>query len=263
MQRLSLPDVVQWGRSLLGAVVFYTTLPLPGNWRLEFERVARWAPLIGLLMGGLLGLLDVGLHYYLGMPVLTRSALIVALWVVFTGGLHLDGAIDTADGFAVADQKRRLEVMSDSTVGAFGVMAAVILLGLKTVALSEISSYRWLALMASAGWGRWGQVMAIALYPYLKQTGKGAFHKPTIRSLQDSLGGLLLLLGLSGLGVWLAPEQWWIWLGIAGAGGAIAWGLGVWFHRQLGGHTGDTYGAVVEWSEALLLCLLASMIPNL
>lgn len=261
MRRLTFRELVQWGcrvwSSLLGAVTFYTSIPLPTGWILEFQSIARWAPLIGLLIGGLLGIVDVGLQQ-LGMPILTRSALIVVCWIALTGGLHLDGVMDTADGLAVQDKPRRLEVMADSATGAFGAMAGVALLLVKTAALTDIEAYRWLALMAAAGWGRWGQVVAIALYPYLKPTGKGAFHKQAMRTPQDILLGLFLLLGLSGFPLLLDKGSTWVVLTLGMGGCAIAFMTGAWFHRQLGGHTGDTYGAVVEWTEALLLCLLTT-----
>jgi adenosylcobinamide-GDP ribazoletransferase len=251
-------SVEKLARSLGSAVIFYTIFPLPHNWTGEWQRLARWISLIGIAIGGLLGLLDWGLHW-LGIPNLTRSALIITSWIAITGGLHLDGAMDTADGLAVMDAQKRLEVMKDSVTGAFGVMAAVILLGLKTTALSDLHNYRWLALMLAAGWGRWGQVMAIALYPYLRETGKGAFHKENIHLPQDVLWGLVLLLGVNSICWWLAPAQW---LGILVAvigSSAIALSTGFWFYWQLGGHTGDTYGAVVEWSEALILCLFTGI----
>ena len=222
---------------------------------MEFEGVARFAPVVGLLIGGMLGVLDLSLAQ-LGMPSITRSAAIAIAWVGITGGLHLDGAMDTADGLAVLDPQRRLEVMADSVTGAFGAIACASLLLLKTAALTDLETNRWLILMAVAGWGRWGQMAAIWRYPYLKPTGKGAFHKAAIRSVWDLIPTLLLLLGLSGLQVILAPERWFVGLGMALGGGAIAWGTGFWFNYKLGGHTGDTYGAVVEWTEALLLCLL-------
>ena len=205
-----------------------------------------------------MGLLDAGLRL-LGIPVLTASALVVASWIALTGGLHLDGAMDTADGLAVQDPQRRLQVMADSATGAFGAMAAIALVLLKTAALTDLDSYRWLALMASSGWGRWGQQVAIAQYPYLKATGKGAFHKAAIRSRLDLLPGLLLVLGLSGLQILLDSEAIAVAVGMALGGGAIAFLTGAWFNHQLGGHTGDTYGAVVEWTEALLLCLLTCL----
>lgn len=246
------------GAALAAAIAFYTCLPVPTSWTLAFRGMARLAPLIGLMIGGLLGLLDFGLQQ-LGMPVLTRSALVVVAWIALTGGLHLDGAMDTADGLAVQDPERRLEVMSDSLTGAFGAMAAIALIVLKIAALSDLESYRWVVLMAAAGWGRWGQLVAIISYPYLKAEGKGAIHKESIHSPNDLLPGLLLLLGLSGLQIFLAQHNWILGAGMTFGGGAIAVLTGAWFNHKLGGHTGDTYGAVVEWTEALLLCLLTGL----
>lgn len=250
--------IYRLGLSVVSAVTFYTCIPIPAGWSLEFRGIARWAPLMGLLIGGILGIEDLVLHF-LGVPILTRSAVIVASWVALTGGLHLDGVMDTADGLAVPDKQRRLAVMTDSATGAFGAIAAIALLLLKTAALSDIDTNRSLALMASAGWGRWGQVVAIALYPYLKPTGKGAFHKSAIRIPQDILLGLCLLLILCSFPLVLDRSMWQIALEMAIGGSAIAFLTGAWFHRQLGGHTGDTYGAVVEWTEALLLCLFTTL----
>src|SRR5919202_5659092 len=125
--------------SLVGAVTFYTSIPIPAGWALEFRGIARWAPVIGLLIGGILAIVDAGLQE-LGVPILTRSALVVVSWIALTGGLHLDGVMDTADGLAVKDRQRRLEVMADSATGAFGAMAAVALLLLKTAALTDIEA---------------------------------------------------------------------------------------------------------------------------
>lgn len=242
---------------LAAAVAFYTCIPVPGGEKLDFQGVARLAPLVGILMGGVLGLFDAIMQGF-GMPVLTRSALVVVGWIAITGGLHLDGAMDTADGLAVQDPQRRLQVMVDSATGAFGAMAAIAILLLKTAALTDLNSSHWLGLMAACGWGRWGQQVAIARYPYLKPTGKGAFHKAAIRSYWDLVPGLVLLLGLSGLQI-LLGDRIVLAVGMALGGSGIAFLTAAWFNHQLGGHTGDTYGAVVEWTEALLLCLLTAI----
>lgn len=220
--------------------------------------MALWAPFMGILLGGLLGLLDLGLQV-MGVPVFTRSAILVVAGIGLTGGLHLDGAMDTADGLGVFDPERRLEVMADSRSGAFGVMAAIAIVLLKTAALTDLEGHRWFVLMAVAGWGRWGQLLAIVRYPYLKPTGKGAFHKEAVRSGWAVVPSFLLLLGVSGLLGVLQPESLWIAVGVAVGGCAIAWLVGAWFNYKLGGHTGDTYGAVVEWTEALLLCLVSGL----
>ncbi|MGL5032690.1 MAG: adenosylcobinamide-GDP ribazoletransferase [Microcystaceae cyanobacterium] len=242
-------------QTFLGAILFYTAIPLPNNWSVSLARIARWSPMVGLLIGGCLAIAAEGLAW-LGFSPWVSSGLIVALWVGITGGLHLDGVSDTADGLAVVDPEQRLTVMQDSRTGAFGVMAIALVLLLKTLGLAEIHSEKWFCLLLATGWSRWGQVAAIAFYPYLKKEGKGARHKQNFKFPQDLLWGLFLLLGLSGIWVWQKPELL-ITIGeVTFSCAAIALLLGKWFGDKLGGHTGDSYGAIVEWSEALILCVL-------
>lgn len=241
-------------RQYLGAIAFYTAIPIPTRWNPEFNQIARWSPLVGLMIGGILGGMAL-VFQLLGIPVLTRSVLVVILWMLITGGLHLDGLMDTADGLAVMDRSRRLAVMADSHSGAFGVMAAIALVVLKIAALSEIAVSPLVALMTVAAWGRWGQVVAIACYPYLKPTGKGAFHKASLKLPQDLLLASSWLILWSGGQCWLFPHHWLAIGLVAGIGAAIGGAVGAWLNRQLGGQTGDTYGAIVEVTETLLLCV--------
>jgi adenosylcobinamide-GDP ribazoletransferase len=251
--------MVSFMRSLLGAIAFYTCLPVPSSWNLEFQYVARWVTWIGLIIAGLQISIDLGLSS-LGMPVLTRSALVIVLGIAVTGGLHLDGAIDAADGLAVQNPDKRLEVMVDSATGAFGAIAAIVIILLKVVALAELNYPIWLALASAAIWGRWGQMASIAFYPYLKPTGKGAFHKAAIRVPLDLILGLLPIVALHGLGIAGQIESILSAILTSGVGIAIALATGFYFYKQLGGHTGDTYGAVVEWTEALFLCGLTAFV---
>jgi len=179
--------------NLIAAIIFYTAIPLPNVQNLDFQKVACFAPVIGLMIGGILGGLDVGMNY-LGIPMLTRNALVVGAWIAITGGLHLDGAMDTADGLAVGDPQRRLQVMMDSATGAFGAMSAMMIILLKITALTDIAENHYLVLMSACGWGRWGQQIAICQYPYLKPSGKGAFHKQAIRSYFDLFPSWFLVL---------------------------------------------------------------------
>jgi adenosylcobinamide-GDP ribazoletransferase len=243
--------------SFWASIIFYTCIPL--HWvmnteKLNFQRIARFAPWVGLVLGAGLGLLDQGL-VLIHFPNGPRTALVVVVWLGLTGGLHMDGAMDSADGLAVQDPQRRLTVMADSRTGAFGAMVAIVIVLLKFTSLAELpSDQRIWALMLAAGWGRLAQVWAIAHYPYLKPTGKGAFHKQYFQSPWDGLLGLGGLLALATLEVGISPQRM-IPIGLSMIlAGAIAWATGAWFNRQLGGHTGDTYGAVVEWTEALVLC---------
>ncbi|BAZ43186.1 cobalamin 5'-phosphate synthase [Chondrocystis sp. NIES-4102] len=244
--------------SFLSSVIFYTIIPLPTQWTNNWTRIARWCPIVGLLIGILLFLGKIILEFF-NLPPLTISALIVATWVVITGGLHLDGAMDSADGLSVTDPARRLIVMKDSVTGAFGAIAAVIIILLKTVSLSEMSLPLWLVLLHTASWARWGQVVAIAFYPYLRSSGKGAFHQANLRLPQDILLGFLFLLAFDSLWFTIEYLPWWQISIIVIGSMAIAIATGYWFYKHLGGHTGDTYGAVVEWSEVFILCLLTGM----
>jgi adenosylcobinamide-GDP ribazoletransferase len=239
-------------KSWLAAWAFYSCLPAPQTLALDFSRIARWAPLMGLIIGGILCGCDYGLSL-MEMPLLVRSTIIVGLWLWLTGGLHLDGAMDSADGLAVTDPTKRLAVMADSATGAFGAMTAVAILMLKVVSLSAISSQRWLILLTIPAWARWGQVLAVVLYPYLKAQGKGAMHSKGVKPMPDLLGGL------GALGLVAVAQYYWqpspiIWaMPIVGL--TLSYLVGKYFNRAFGGHTGDTYGAVVEWVEAIGLVI--------
>jgi adenosylcobinamide-GDP ribazoletransferase len=251
------------------ALMFYTCLPIPHHWPLEFRWIARWVVMVGAVVGGLLAIVD-GALLLLQMPALLSGVLLVAVGVVLTGGLHLDGVMDSADGLAVAGggdegsvRARRLAAMTDSRLGAFGGMAAILLILLKVSALAAIPSEgfamaRAFILVAVAMWGRWAQQWAIARYPYLKAEGKGAFHKAALPTVWHTLPGALGAIALSGLLAAMGIVSWPL-VGRTIGGGLLFAGLtSAYFARQLGGHTGDTYGAVVEWTEALLLCSLAA-----
>ncbi len=223
---------------------------------LDFSRIARWAPLMGLAIGGIVAISDYGLAL-LGMPIIVRSTVVVLLWLSLTGGLHLDGAMDTADGLAVTSPERRLVAMADSLTGAFGVMTAIGILGLKVLSLSAISSdSRWIVLLVVPAWARWAQVLAVSLYPYLKAEGKGAMHSRGVEPWPDLMGGFAALLLVAAVQIYLQPQYWLLIAAVQGVGLGLSYPVGKYFDRCFGGHTGDTYGAVVEWAEAIGLCLL-------
>jgi len=250
--------------SLGGAILFYTCFPLPPHWPVTFERIARWCPLLGGLLGGVLaGLVAVLTLWH--WPTEVIAVWTVIFWVYGTGGLHLDGAADTADGLQIQDPERRLAVMKDSYTGAFGVIAITLILLSKTLALLALLPQKqalgWL-LSLTLAWARWGQVVAIAAYPYLRTQGKGAIHRQTLHLPADLLLGLVVIAGISGLGMLAAPPQRLLILEVTLAGAIIAPGLAGWFAWRLGGHTGDSYGAVVEWSEAILLAVCSGLGAN-
>lgn len=241
--------------SLLSAIAFYTIIPIPRTINLNFQKIPLWLGWIGLLIGGYLIVIDYALNI-ISVPSLTRAGLVVGAWVYITGGLHLDGVMDTADGLATQNPEKRLQVMADSVTGAYGVMAGIFVIGLKIFALSDISSTPWLAVLLATSWGRWGQLGAIAFYPYLKEKGKGQFLKQSLNLPKDWFMGGLFFFFLILIQTFIAHQPWQTILMLNTLSATIALIVGFWFQWQLKGHTGDTYGATVEWTEVFILSTL-------
>ena len=268
-----------WLRDWAGAWVFYSVLPPWPFIAPRFERIARFAPLVGLVLGGLQALfwgLTAG-----WLPLAAQVALVLVLAVVLTGGLHLDGAMDTADGLGAGP--RALEAMKDSRVGAAGAQALFVVLLLRGAGLICLADGTPLAaplavplaMVWAAFWARVSPLLAMQYFPYLRQQGSAGFHRQHWQGLAKELRPVLLallvlgaVLGLgvvffgAGLRVPHGPG-----LGLLGGlflGGALgvvpAVLVPLWLGRRLGGHSGDSYGACVEWSEALALLLMGLLV---
>jgi adenosylcobinamide-GDP ribazoletransferase len=244
-------------KTFYAALVFYTALPIGGKKaNLDFNGIAVYAPLVGIIIGILLVTFYL-LTGYLALAFrgfILQSVLVTMSWIWITGGLHLDGAMDTADGLAVTDPSRRLEVMADSHTGAFGVMAALAVILLKFGGMATLQSEAIGFIVLVPAWGRWAQLYAINNHIYLKPEGKGKFHKAGVSSWQVWLMGAIL-----GLFSWVLIALFSyalasVYLSILIV---VAFTVSNWFNWQLGGQTGDSYGAIVEWTEAIALVLIA------
>ena len=250
-----------WLRDLAGAWIFYSVLPAWPWPEPRFRRIARFAPWVGAVLGGLQGLLWWGLEGR--VPTLAQVALVLAAGLLLTGGLHMDGAMDTADGLAAGE--RLLEAMDDSRVGASGAQALALLLLLRTAALATLATAAPLALPWAALWGRVAPLVAMARFPYLRPGGTAAFHREHWAGLARELRPTALLVLLVVV-IDMAMAGWVV--AGSGASKAVLAGLAgllpalvvpLWLGRRLGGHSGDSYGACVEWSEALALLLSAAL----
>ncbi len=232
---------------LLIALQFLTRLPVPSVAAFMPAAQARslcYYPLVGLLIGGLLWAVGAWLP-----PGVTTAALLLAVWVLLTGGLHLDGLADSADAWSggQGDPERTLRIMQDPASGPIGVTAIVLVLLLKFAALAELL----------AGGGLWtlplAPAVARAAVPLILLTSRyvrpGGLAEQMSRELPRralwpivavTAGALLLLAGL------------WALLLLA----ALLWGLRRSMVVHIGGVTGDTLGATVEIVEAFMLLLL-------
>jgi adenosylcobinamide-GDP ribazoletransferase len=212
-------------------------------------------------VGLVLGLILLGLDLALGLalPQLLADAVVIIALISLSGALHLDGLIDTCDGvLGGRSPEERLQIMRDSRVGGFGVVGAFSILLLKYVALVSISfPDKLAALLLMPVLGRWTMVYSVFAHPYVRPMGTGKVFKEGA-SARRMIVATLLALALSL--VIIGPKG----LGLIGGIGFIAWILGSFLCRKLGGLTGDTYGAsneVGEVSTLILILILAKYLP--
>jgi adenosylcobinamide-GDP ribazoletransferase len=215
----------------------------------ELGRAVGFFPLVGILIGGGLA----GLDYVLGtvFPPAIVTVLVLSIWVVVTGALHLDGFLDTCDGlWGGKTPEERLRIFRDERVGSYAVIGGVLLLLTKYSALGALAE-RGPALVLAATLGRWGMAIAVVAFPYARVEGLG-------RDIKDHAGwtqGFLATV-TAGLAGWLAAER----LGIAAMLAAgLATCLGAFFvMRRVPGLTGDIYGAVCEVVEVLVILVVVA-----
>ena len=204
-------------------------------------------PLVGLILGSIL----LGLYYGLSLilPDVVVTALLIITLVILTGAHHVDGFIDTCDGvLAGKSKKERLAIMSDTRVGAFGIVGVVLLLLLKYGSLFSVS-IMLPALLLMPTLSRWTMVSMIFTFPYARRSGMGLPFKLGATWQRLAIATAIALVAA------VVLLKWWglvlmavLWL--------IAFGIAAYFRSRLGGLTGDNYGAINEISEVLVLLLI-------
>ncbi|TYZ21662.1 adenosylcobinamide-GDP ribazoletransferase [Selenomonas ruminis] len=223
----------------------------------DFGRSTKFFPLVGVLLGLIYMLVTWCLVAVFGWANFVTTILVL-LPVLMTGGLLLDGYMDTADGvFSARSRERKLEIMKDSRVGAFGVIALVSLMMMNWSVLRDIKLVLIMtALFVMPVIGRMAMVMVIAFFPYARPEGMGKAFSDMADKKTVALAAITTL-------VFVVP---WGQAAIAAlaAGLGFAWLLGAWLTSKLGGLTGDTYGAVETLTETMVLLVfwVTSWIPG-
>jgi adenosylcobinamide-GDP ribazoletransferase len=239
----------------LAALEFLTRLRVRRTPAGDMRRVAgaqAWFPVVGLLIGALLLAID---HVASrALPVASVDVLLVVALVAVTGGLHLDGLADAADGlFGGRDRQQRLEIMRDVHAGTFAIVVIVSVMALKWAGLDALPrNVRYEALLLAPCLARLAMVIAAAAFPYARSEGVGmAFHdaaRPLVLALACGVGTVasVAMLGAGGLA-------------LVGFAAASALAIGTYARRSVGGMTGDLYGATAELTEAGLFLLVAAL----
>lgn len=255
-------------QALVAALQFLTRLPIPVQVPFERRVLTRsvvYFPLAGLLIG----LLVSGGAWLLAMllPPWPAAVLLLGLWTALSGGLHMDGWMDTADAvLSHRSRERMLDIMKDSRVGAMGVLAAILLLLFKAALLAELLAgvgstdgmglAGAAALTLAAVWGRAWMVAALAGWPLArKDDGLAAMFNGINLWRVAAAVAVAAVLSLMALNIYGLPFRDALVMAAASAGiSAVAGGwMAVALSRKLGGLTGDTYGAMNEAIEAAIL----------
>ncbi len=247
------PAVSAWDIAL--ALVLLTRLPLPELPSRVFTRQsnASWAfPLVGLVisaMACLVGWILSGLN----QPPPVSAAIVLTLLIVTTGAMHEDGLADTADGlWGGFTRERRLEIMKDSHIGTYGVLALILSQLLRWALITAlITTGMFLALIAAAVWSRALMPVMMAALPNAR--GSGLSHGVGTPTKKTCIGGMLLALGINGVLIGSGS------LMPAAISVLLFIGLALIAKAKIGGQTGDILGATQQITEiSFLMTILAA-----
>ena len=243
---------------LVYAVQLLTRLPTPRS--LDYEpdiiaRSAKYFPLVGQFVGLLAAaVLILASRIWSGaLP----SLLAIGAAILITGAFHEDGLADTADGLGGgSSREQRLAIMKDSRIGTYGMIALVLCLALKVLALAGIPpAQAALVLIAAHGGARWATVTAMVMLPYGGDPASAKLTSATAR-----VNGVELLIATA-FALWPLAL-----MNIRAALAATVLGVvaGAWpalkARRLIGGYTGDVLGAVEQLFEAGFLVGAAAIL---
>lgn len=250
--------LAEWWRETKSAAVFLTRLPIGIGLAapLAVGDSARGFPVVGAAIGAAAAIVY-GVATSLDLPPGIAAVLAVGSMVLATGALHEDGLADMADGFGGGrDREQVLSIMHDSRIGAYGVLALMLVIGLRILCVADLHGAftAALTLIAAAAGSRTMLPLVLHYVPPARADGLGHdAGRPSRRMLIDgtALGAALVLIGLGPLGGIL---------GIAAAA-LVSWAIAQLALRRIGGQTGDVLGAIQQAAEAAILLAAVATQP--
>lgn len=240
------------------AMIFLTRIPIKADEELSMRDLAGAAhlfPLVGVVIGGAAAAVLL-LATQFDLPPVLAVVLAIMAMTILTGALHEDGFADTADGLgAGSDRERALEIMHDSRIGTYGVIALALSFSMRFATLTSLAEITVvaLAIIAAAAVSRAAAACAMALQPPARTSGLVAiagnppYEKAAIAVILAVITALLLLPSGSAVTALIA---------VTVVGGCAA----VFIQHWLGGATGDTLGAIQQVTE---ITFLVALVPSL
>lgn len=242
--------------SIVVAFQFLTRLYLPINVEWDTANLRRslmWFGLVGAFIGVILAGAMTLFNRFNVIPAVS-GIIILIIWIFITGGMHIDGISDMADGFfSMRDKEKTLEIMKDSHVGAFGVITIVFLLLIKFEMLKEfiiIEKNVWLLILPPTI-ARIAAGLVLSFYETTKKSGLGyTFHSSDPRIFW-AIGFVVTLIISSILNIKSL-----IFIGIAILASNL---MALWAKKKIGGLNGDIYGAIVETVEVIGMVFICAV----
>lgn len=242
--------------SIVVAFQFLTRLYLPINVEWDTTNLRRslmWFGLVGAFIGVILAGAMTLFNRFDLIPAVS-AIIILIIWIFITGGMHIDGISDMADGFfSMRDKEKTLEIMKDSHVGAFGVITIVFLLLIKFEMLKEfiiIEKNVWFLILPPTI-ARIAAGLVLSFYETTKKSGLGyTFHSSDPRIFW-AIGFVVTLIISSILNIKSL-----IFIGIAILASNL---MALWAKKKIGGLNGDIYGAIVETVEVIGMVFICAV----
>ncbi|MEK5205945.1 adenosylcobinamide-GDP ribazoletransferase [Psychrobacillus sp. FSL H8-0510] len=239
-------------KSILLALQFFTVLPVNKNLPMDKRSITGMYSIFPWIGGGI-GAFSCLVLYFDWSSLMTGFC-IVLLGVVLSGGLHMDGFIDTSDAFfSYKDRLKRFEILEDPRVGAFGVMAVVFLVFGKVIIVSEVlstDSFHWVFVWLIPFFSRAMLTLLFSLTNTAKASGLAYYFKGKINANIVLIAAICnFAIGLAVLG-WMT--NWMVAVTFAVVLFAFICLFRNWILKNFGGVTGDLLGASVEISEVKL-----------
>jgi adenosylcobinamide-GDP ribazoletransferase len=240
-------------KHLISAFQFLTILPLGKPQELDASKITPCFPIVGLGIGLILMLAD---YLFLKLwPMGVASLLDILLLAILSGGLHLDGLGDTADGlFSHKSPERALAIMRDSRIGAMGLLAILFVLAIKWACLQAVAEHRALYLLIIPAYSRGAMMFGIKFLSYGRPEGGVGTdffsRKPPMVALTFILFPALISLRLGYPAIWLNA----LFILVTAL-------ILLYFRRRLGCITGDMLGAMAEFEEACLFLVASGAFP--
>ena len=237
---------------LLSCFSYFTRIP---TWKLtdisdvDMKQTSKYFPIIGWIIGGIAALTLYFLNYYL--PLQIAILLSMATSLILTGAIHEDGFADVCDGFGGGYTKKRiLEIMKDSSTGAFGAIGLIMILGFKFIALSNIPMNIIIpTIIIAHSISRCTSISFLYTHTYARNDDSS---KSTVFVKRPPLKELLLILTLGIIPFFMLPTQMIIPSLVLIIPIFITKTLlGMYFKKKIGGYTGDCMGATQQVVENL------------